>query len=235
MSCYAQGWGTTTPSPMSDPLTYCAVSQLDSSFNHPSTGRLNGPYSGNCQAFMAQRCAGGWDSVCEYKSQDTNRHYPNMVSECNSPLSGGCIGPGWGSGMTSGDNLVAGTATEKYMVAMSDHCVRKYEPFDPTVQASPLISKWVPSGDSCANGECGSHGGTCVAIFDVDPATIDNDPVMNKVLAKPWIWLTGLLSIYNNRMRKGNIHELKNTRLYKHVFSQKWFHQVNAKQGVARF
>lgn len=237
MSCYSTGYGAGVNSAMANPWTYCAVSQLDSAFNHPSTGgaKLCSPYSYQCQAFTASSCANKWTGLCEMLSKDQNRNYPNQVVQCNGPFPGHCQSIHTGNSLTAGEILITNTASEKYLVAMSDNCRRMYEPFDPTVRDSPLISKWVPVGDSCASGSCGSEGGVCVPIYDVDAKTIDKDPVMNHILdklhTKPSLWLTGLVNIYNNRLKKGTLNELRGTRLWNMVYSQKWFQTV-LKKGV---
>ena len=204
------------PNPMSNPLSYCAVSDLDSSFTH-TLGQQYGPDSSQCQAYMSLYCANEWNGVCEYVSNDTTRHYPNTVRQCGSGT-GSCFGPGMGGALTKGQILIRNTATEKYLRYMSGNCRREYEPFDPTVANSPLIGKWVTTGNSCGSGECDSQG-NCVPIYGVDPNEIDKDPVMNKILSQPWIAVDILVNIYNNSVRTGELSTLRNTRLYKYFMT----------------
>lgn len=205
-------------SPQNDPLSYCALSGLESGFQHTIGGgnSLVGPNSGQCQTFMAQYCAqgpNGWDGVCEYLSNDSNTMYPNMVSTCNRP-DGACMGSGIGNFTSKGQILIRNTAQEKYISKMSDNCQRVYQPFDPTVADSPLISKWMPVGNDCkGNGSCRAFGTTCIPIYDVDAKKIDSDVVMDKILQQPWIALDILANIYNYRKRGGTLRELDGTKI----------------------
>lgn len=218
MSCYSTGYGDCMDLQMSNPLTYCAVSQLDASFNHPSTGRVLGPDSMQCKRFMASYGAMNWDSHCENIVKSKNRTFHGNVCSIMSK-------PGE---YTEGEVLIANTASEKYLVAMSDNCHRVYEPFDPTVQNSPLISKWVPKEN------CGASCGPCIPIFDVEAKNLDKDPVMNHILfrVKPshQLWIIGLKNIYATRMRNKNMGELAGTKLYK-LFGSPWFQGMMGKKS----
>lgn len=195
---------------MNNPLTYCAVSPLDSEFNH-NLGQRFGPYSGQCQKFMAAYCANNFDGICEYVSQNTDTRFPAVNG--NRVLNTSCSSAqGIGSATTMGENLIRQTAMNKYLVAMSGNCVRRYEPFDPTVANSPLISTWQNVG-----------GGSCVPIYKVDPSMIDSDPVMNKILLKPLIALDILINIYNTASREPPyMNALSNTKLG-NFFKSEWF------------
>ena len=81
----------------------------------------------------------------------------------------------------------------------------RYEPFDPTVANSPMISYYV--GKPCFEG-C-----NLVPIYKVDPSTIDQDAVMDKVLQKPLIAIDILINIYNTMKREGTLHQLSGTKL----------------------
>ena len=199
--------------PQNDPLTYCLVSGLESGFNHTIGGgnSLVGPNSSQCQLFMPQYCSNNWDGHCEYAFNDTSTIYPNTVATCNG-TNGSCNGPGIGSSLSKGQFLLRNTVAEKYLAAMSNNCVRTYQPFDPTTPSSPMISKWTPSGNSCISGNCNASG-TCIPIYDVDAKSIDNDIVMNKLLAQPWIAVDILINIYNNRLNSGRLRELSNTKI----------------------
>jgi hypothetical protein len=199
--------------PENDPLTYCALSGLESGFNHTlgSGGSLLGPNSSQCQRFMSQYCSNNWDGVCEYLYNDNDRNFPNTVVNCDNGK-GPCVGPGIGNSLTKGEILLRNTAGERFLAAMSENCVRVYEPFDPTVAFSPMIGKWVPNGNSY-NGYGNCYGDTCVPIYDVDAKTIDNDHVMNRILNKPYVAIDILCQIYKNRVRTNKLNELKNTKL----------------------
>ena len=196
--------------PNNDPLTYCLNTSLDSLFMHGGTGELYGKDSKHCQSFMSEYCANNWDEVCEYASQKTNmvypRYFPNNLAPCGSSM----------RRMTQGDILIRNTAAKKYLTMMGN-CCKTWEPFDPTVAASPLISYW--------NAECGYN---CVPVYQVDPAKIDSDPVMNKLLANPTIGLDILVNIYNTSKRTGALHKLSHTKLGK-FFQSPYFQQFLAK------
>lgn len=215
-------FGPNKPLGQSNPLSYCLLSGLDSGFLHTlgSGSDILGPDGAQCQLFMAEYCAfnpKGWDGVCEYLSKDTKRGgYPNTVQQCNGP-SGSCMNSGTetGNSLTKGQTLIRNTAQEKYLKGMSSNCVRVHEPFDPTVADSPLISRWQPGGNqSCmSNGNCNASN-KCIPIYGVDPATIDSDPVMNKLLDQPWIGMDILVNIHNIAQATGDIHKLKGTRIH---------------------
>lgn len=206
----------------SSPLSYCALSGLESGFQHTlgyGTSLL-GPNSTQCQRFMSQYCAHnpeGWNGVCEYLSQNTMRYLPNAIQPSNGP-NGSCLGSGLGNAVTSGQILIRNTAAEKYLKMMSGNCRADYEPFDPTVASSPLLRSWYsPSGGT----------NKCIPIYDVDAKTIDNDVVMNKILSQPWIAMDILTNIYNNRVRTNTLQELQGTKLYQ-FFQAKDFKQIVA-------
>jgi hypothetical protein len=206
-------------SPQTNPLTYCALSGLESGFQHTlgyGTSLL-GPNSTQCQRFMGQYCAQNFDGVCEYLSQSTQRSLPNAVNACNGP-NGSCLGSGLGNASTSGQILIRNTAGEKYLKMMSGNCQPVYEPFDPTVAGSPLLRSW--------QSNCG-YSNKCIPIYDVDAKSIDSDPVMNKILAQPWIAMDILTNIYNNRVKSGTMGELQGTKLYQFFLSQN-FRQIVA-------
>lgn len=218
MSSYANisNFGSGT-SAQSSPLATCAVSTLESGFNATlGSNSLVGPESSQCQLFMGSYCGrpgpNGWDGVCEYLSQDNSQWLPNSMGACNGP-SGSCFSGGLGNSITKGQMLIRNSASERFLTAMSSNCQRDYEPFDPTVANSPLIGRWKPMTEGCGSmGNCNGDN-TCVPIYSVDPNTIDNDVVMNKLLAQPWIALDILVNIYNNAVSSGNIRNLVGTKL----------------------
>jgi len=54
----------------------------------------------------------------------------------------------------------------------------------------------------------------CVPIYDVDEKTIDDDPLMNKILLQPYVALDILINICVNRLKNKTIFRLKGTKLY---------------------
>jgi hypothetical protein len=105
-------------------------------------------------------------------------------------------------GLTNGDVLIRNTAAKKYIVSLGN-CIPRYEPFDPTVANSPMISYW----------DSGEGQNNCIPLYAVDPKNVDNDIVMDKILAKPTIAIDILINIYNNMKASGLLIELKNTKL----------------------
>jgi hypothetical protein len=196
-----------------NPLSTCAVSGLSAMFNSTMGSSLTAPNSQQCELFMSQYCANDWNSICEYKSNDTQKSLPNTVARCNS-VNGPCLGTGLGNDLTYGQILVGNTAREKYLVKMSNNCHREYQPFDPTNPESPLISKWMPGKANC-NSPAGCEGDSCIPVYAVDPSEIDRDPVMNKLLANPSIAMDVLINIYNNARTSGTLKNLAGTKLYR--------------------
>lgn len=209
---------------MSNPLSYCAVSGLDAMFNHTTGYNLDSPDGQQCQLFMSQYCGNKWDGVCEYMSKDEKRGaYPNTVQKCGGP-NGSCFSSGIGNQLTKGQVLIRNSMAERFLKKMSGNCQRNYEPFDPTVADSPLVSRWMPTNSGCQTaGAC--NNSACIPIYGVDYKTIDQDPIMNKVLNQPWIAMDILVNIYNNAVLSGYINLLKGTKIYR-LFSTPQFQQI---------
>ena len=188
--------------PCNNPLTYCIAETLDSKFTHGGiAGSVGGANGRNCQAFMGQYCANNWNNVCEFVSNNRSKSYPNNLQKCGTGSDVVC------NNLTLGEILVQNTASYKYLSELGGRCSIKYEPFDPTVASSPLVAYW---SDGC-NTEGTSE---CTPIYEVDPKTIDADPVMNKILAKPIIAWAILVNIYNTAKRKGTLNNLQGTKIY---------------------
>ena len=221
MSDYAdiKYFGCSTKTPQSEIFSYCAVTQMDANFNH-TAGRFLGPDSKQCAIAMPQVCAQDWNGVCEYMSKNQSRHLPNMNTQGTTIPQTASIGVQNGNYLTQGEILVRNTAMQKYMTHMSGNCVRVYEPFDPLNPDSPLISTWVPNGNTCT-----STGKKCIPKYNVDVKEIDSDPVMEKILAKPSIAIDILINIYNNRKNDNELGKLKGTKLYK-LFTSSWFQKL---------
>lgn len=181
----------------SNPLSYCMNSTLDNEFTHGSTGNLFGQHSAKCQMFMSDYCSKRWDANCEVSSMNINKSYPNNIGSC---------GTAGSIGLTAGDILVQNTAAKKYLVE-NYNCHWNYEPFDPTVANSPLVRNIMAN-------PCNSQGNRqCVPVYEVNPETIDIDPVMDKILMKPQIAALILVNIYNTMKRKGTLGDLTKTKL----------------------
>jgi hypothetical protein len=193
-------------SAVNNPINYLLSDSIDNSFNNGSISQtVSGPYSKNGQAFMAQYCSTNFDGVCEYVSKDKSIIYPNTLG----------LGPKQMSpNISAGDFLVANTARRKYLVAMGgDLCILKVENFDPTVASSPLVQYWEEK-----------NANDCIPVYKVDPSKIDDDIVMNKILANPIIAIDVLINIYNTAINLNKLNELKNTKLY-NFFQTTYFQQ----------
>tara|TARA_Y100000389_G_C17367220_1_gene466983 strand:+ start:416 stop:1045 length:630 start_codon:yes stop_codon:yes gene_type:complete len=193
MSSYAESKNLDPKSPAINPLTYCIGNKLEIGFQHGGNADTYGQYSRACQLYVPEYCAQGWDAFCELMSRDTSRSYPTAYNFCQQNLTDCC-------NMTFGESLIYETASRKYLVNMYNG-IKRYEPFDPTVPNSPMISYWT------------SPNQNLIPEYQVDPSSIDKDPVMNKILAKPQIAFNILINIYNTMKRKGTLHTLKNTKL----------------------
>lgn len=200
--------------PNANPLSYVMLRTVDSPFSHGGIANtISSKYDRNAQAFSASYCADKWDNVCEFLSHDRDTNYPNSLGTCGGSSDTVC------RGLTAGEILIQNTAARKYLKFMSGNCTLKYEPFDPTVAASPMISYW--------QGSCNGQGNDgCVPVYEVDPKNIDDDPVMNKILQKPAIAWNILMNIYNTAIRHKTIDQLKGTKIY-NLFMSKEFQQYN--------
>jgi len=194
-------------SAVNNPITYSINDTIDPYFLH-GDNFLNhgGQHSPQSQWFLSDYCAQGWDDYCELASKNVQSRFPNdMDMFKTSPPD-----------LTAGDILIRNTASRKYLVKMIAG-KKVFEPFDPTVAESPMISKWI--WDSYNNPNVHMR-----PVYAVDPATIDDDIVMDKLLMNPSIAKDILLNIYNTMKSQGTLHKLKNTKLdiffksNKHVF-----------------
>lgn len=197
--CISSFGPSVSDDPSNNPLTYCLDQTMNSSFVHGSTAKTIGAASGkNCQAFMAQYCANNWDNVCEVASNNRSRNYQNNLKKCGTGIEIAC------TDLTAGEILLQNTASYKYLSQLGGECRIEYEQFDPTVASSPLVAYL-----------SNEHNKQCVPVYEVDPKTIDSDPVMNKILAKPIIAWAILVNIYNTAKRKGTLNGLQGTKIYK--------------------
>jgi hypothetical protein len=178
-----------------DPLTYCLGNNISQRFNHGGNADIYGQNSKNCQIYLAERCAKNWDDICEYAyNARTNDEYQTRAD---------IMGAGHYQiqGLSPGEILLVNTAYKKYLIKMHN-CEAITEPFDPLVAASPYITHF--------------RGLYCVPEYAVDPRYIDSDPVMNRILLKPWIAKQLLCNIRNTMLRYGTLKYLAGTRLGKY-------------------
>jgi len=207
-------FGSNAYSPVNNPLTYCMNDAMDQRFLHGGNSDVLGQNSKSCQLFMSEYCADNWDGFCEIASQNTNKYFPNNVERCTNYEDNTCFG------MTSGEALIRNTASRKYLIKMHNAHI-KYEPFDPTVPTSPMISYWVSNDFSYSN--------SVIPEYAVDPLEIDNDKVMDKILMKPNIAMDILINIYNTMKRYKTLSGLFGTKLGNFYNTHPYF---KAKGGV---
>ena len=196
-SCYKSisDFGSNMYSPVNNPLTYCLGNDMDQRFLHGGHADTYGQSSKNCQLFMSQYCAKKWDAFCEIASKNPSKLYPNQLQNCNNSC--GLAD----RKLTAGETLIYNTAATKYLIKMHNG-EKKWQPFDPTVPSSPMICYWERTN-------CGQK----VPEYAVDPSKIDDDIVMNKILANPVIALDILINIYNTMKRYKTLSKLQNTKL----------------------
>lgn len=202
-------------SAQSNPLSYCAVTALDSGFNHTlgAGSSLLAPQSTQCQRFMAGYCSAKWDGICEYMSKDVER---GGLANGNSIVQSGfnsCFSPGVGSALTRGEILIRNSAQERFLKAMSDNCFRDYQPFDPTVGDSPMVGVWKLKPN---------QSGVCIPIYALQ-GNPDQDVLIDKLLQKPWIALDILMGLYQTT----DLNSIKGTKLYNFFTSQQFKNLMN--------
>jgi hypothetical protein len=210
-------FGSNVNVPNNNPLTYCMEDSVDMRFAHSGSNiDIYGPNSKPCQLFMSSYCSDSWDEFCEIASKNTSVSFPDQMQGCDSGSLIAC------QGLTAGEALIHNTASRKYLLNMHG-AHKKFEPFDPMVANSPMISYWVP--DDCSYSNYG------VPEYAVDPASIDNDPVMNKILNKPIIAMNILINIYNTMKRYGTLSKLKGTQLGQYYSLHPYFKSKGGLSG----
>lgn len=181
-----------------EPLSVCLVDTMDKNFNNASVGHLFGPRTQKCQAFMSQRCANNWDGFCEYFYQENgvNATWPNNQAWPNTAnIPTNSIDP---VKRSSADHMLHNTAQRKYCT-YGNQCPPRCEPFDPTNPDSQMVYYY------------DNIGADCVPVCRVDAKTVDNDPVMTRILDRPTITPSTIINICNTSKREGN--DLSGTRL----------------------
>lgn len=175
-----------------DPMTMCLGTNPAQMFAHGGNVDSYGQDSMPCQVYLSQRCAKNWDRACDVASMQTDPAVATM-------------GDGAGVvGMSSGDMMLRNTAMEKYRVSMrtgenaTNQCQVRSEPFSTLIPSSPILTHYV---------------GDCIGEYAVDPATIDSDPVMNRILDRPHMFTNILNNIRDTMIRNGTFRNLEGTRL----------------------
>jgi hypothetical protein len=175
-----------------NPMTYCISPNTDRQFTYGSHAKNLGEDSRQCQSYLADYCSQRWDVFCEAASQNTK---PTFIQDNGFNI----------TELTGGELLIRNTASNKYLVTMVN-AHKQYEPFDYTVASSPMISFWVQD----------DFHKKMIPIYEIDPnniQTLDADPVMNRLLAKPKIGLDILDGIRKTMKKKNTLSQLRGTRL----------------------
>lgn len=179
-----------------DPVTMCVGVEPTQLFNHGGNTDAYGQNSPECQVLLAQRCANFWDGACETASRQNGSLYNRNVPVYSDGTSN--------IGIDTGDLMLRNTAMEKYRInirtnpAGSNECKMVTTQFNPLNPASPYLTY---------------YQGDCLGEYAVNPATIDFDPVMNKILDKPAMFLPLLYNIRNTMARNGTLQMLVGKRL----------------------
>jgi len=194
MNTYARisNIGPNEPSPVDNPLTYCVDNKLENLFLHGGESNTLSKNSKPCQIFLADYCSDKWDDWCTLASQNMERSYPNAYPGNDAPREVN------GLPITQGQMLIYNSAMAKYSV--KDQGRKVSMPFASNVPTSPMISYWEPNSNSSFS-------------FEVDPANIDQDVLMDRLLMNPNVAPNILFNIFNTMKRKGTLSNLHGTKL----------------------
>lgn len=190
-------FGPNSYTPENNPLSFALPSGPGQKFLHGSSAAMvDGPYSKASQIYMSSYCSDKWDTACQLALLDGNQSFPNQVLSFE-------ITPT--TPLTSGEILLRNTASQKYLRDMIGNWRKEFQPFDPTIASSPLIAEYVSV-----------DGNPIVPVYAVNPETIDDDPVMDRILVNPQRIAPNLLfNIYNTLKRDGTLAKLQGTKLGK--------------------
>lgn len=198
-------FGCTPAVATANPLTYSIGENVNQLMLHGSSSAvISGQYSKNSQIFMANYCANNWDGFCEIASNDNTVGYANNMDSF--------LGKSR-MDLSQGDILVLNTARVKYLVDPGNQILMK-ERFDPNVVDSPYIYYYQRPDDDI---ESTKRGMPALAdrepTYAVNPKTINDDIVMNKILSKPYLYKELLDNIFITMSRNKTINQLEGTRL----------------------
>lgn len=197
---------TSNVNSVENPLTY-SIPTVDSYFTHGPQSWKRDFRSKESQAYMSDYCATQWDGFCELASAYPQTNIVNNI-DINKSINN--------NDLTAGDILIRNTAAKKYLVDMA-FCEMKIQQFDATVASSPNIYYWQKN-----YGIDNPYQSECRPTYAVLAAGIDNDPVMNKVLAKPLVAVDILANIYDTMKKNGTLVQLKGTKLgayYRRIYN----------------
>ena len=151
-----------------NPLTMCLFPDLGTQFLHGATSTFYKPYCGECQNYMADRCAGvynqseAWDDKCNlYVAANTQTIWPNQAAINQTAA---VISPSFRMPRTVGEQLLRNTLERRFLVYIQNPLIIKQ--FDQNIPNSPYYRS---PCSKCATPR----------VKFIDAATIDHDPVMN--------------------------------------------------------
>jgi hypothetical protein len=204
----SKSFGCSMPDPSNNPLSYCVLgANVDNMFLHGGHVKSqNFPFGMNCQAFMSDYCAQGWDDFCEISCASDVTSWPNSI-DSKSP-----------QGLTQGEMLIRNTVAKKYLSETDGSCKMSVVQFDPLVVNSPKIRFF------CNSAECRPK-------YEVDPETINQDIVMNKLLNNPYIGKDLLLNIYETMSSKGTLTTLQGTNIGNYFMSKQFMDDLSRYQN----
>jgi len=170
------------------PVDMCLFSDVNKSLVGGVLGARYGPGNENCQLFMADRCSRNWDAVCDVAAMNQQARFANNATIRGNAAAapGEIVG-----GSTIGSQLVH-NAGQRRFCKFNNTNIQQF-PFDPTNYSSPTITRILRS-------EFGNN-----PVCTVNPATIDKDTLMNRMLDDPATSQITLDNIcLNMRGRLGN-------------------------------
>lgn len=174
----------------SNPLTYCLFPTLNAQFVHGSTSAnlLYSPYSPNCQSFMVDYCSKNWDGFCEaYNAINIDRVWPNNAAVDVAAQQYANSFQGFYP--TAGENLIRNVVHRRFIAF--PNLKTTYQPFDPNVANSPVISY------------TGPYASESSIVINLDtPANIDKDQFVHLMIRNPRPSFDVLARIYLAVQRK---------------------------------
>ena len=201
-----------------NPLTYCLTDNPGRQFLHGSAASEYNPECGECQVYMATRCAGQysdsetWDKYCQtYFNANTKKTWPSITPNKLLTSVVNCMyGP-----FSTGEHMLRNSLYRRFLDSPICAKNRVYNQFDPNVANSPVIE--APFRNKCRHIPN-------VVYFDV--TKLDSDPLLNKAIDN-FIVCSDVLSVLYNYVYVNKIN-LGNTRLGKlfrekgEFFKQMW-------------
>jgi len=170
-------------------LEMCINDTMDRRFQLGGTVGVNsGPQNAQCQSYMADRCAKKWDGYCEYYYQNYGPNGPPQYQWPNTVWRPWEETLGMNQNISLGETLLKNTAERKYCELKQ--CKPVYTPLNPMDPFSPKVPIYQ------------TYAG-CVPECKVNPSTIDEDPVMNRLIANPRAGASTLINICNTSRNQG--------------------------------